>query len=159
MDKVIWHLWHTFDTVWKKRTPLFKNTTLQKWHPTSMASHNYFIGYLKYYQFKTLLIEQTLPIRHRKEIRIPFWTGRNLILKPNVHESESWSTFKNFLLKITHLNPWKIAITFGHFFARCVFFVRCHYFQMALKDAILFGFIWWLLKQIIYCFTSSLKRD
>ena len=39
----------SIDTVLQKGTPLIKNTTSQKCNLTQMASHNYIIGFLKYY--------------------------------------------------------------------------------------------------------------
>ena len=139
---------------------------MQKWHPTWMASNNYIIGFLKHYQFNNLLIKPTPTIRYRRVIRISLWSGKNLTLKSNYHESEQYNKFKNFLLKITQAQS-LANITFGHFFARCAIFVRhhfcgyhmclfqveylpcaifvrCHYFQMTLKGAIFVGFIWLL---------------
>ena len=122
-----------------------KNTTLQKWHPTWMASHNSIIGFLKYYQFNTLQVEPTPTIRHRRVIRISLST-----LKSNDHESKSYNKFKSFLLKITHLSPWLgifsqgVPVFWGTIFCAChiclfqveylpcAIFVRCH-FQMTLK--------------------------
>ena len=67
---------------------------------------------------------------------------KNLSLKSNDHEFESYNKLKNLLLKITQLSPWQINS--GDFFARCAIFVRHHYFQMALKGTIFVGCIWWL---------------
>ena len=112
---------------YKNGTPLIKNSTSQKWHPTSIAFHNYIIGFLKYHQFNTLLIESTPAIGHKIVIRIPLCSGKKLTLKLNDHESVSHNKFKNFLLKITQLSPWQIAITSGHFFAGCAIFLRKHF--------------------------------
>ena len=101
-----------------------------------MASHNYIVGFLKYYQFNTLLIEPTPTIRHRRVIRIPLWSGKNSTLKSNDHEFESYNKFKNFLLKITLRIPWQIE-PWGIFsqakpFLSGTIFCECHIclFQM-----------------------------
>ena len=69
-----------------------------------MTSHNYIIGFLKYYQH--LLIEPTLATtRHRRVPRISFWRGKTSALKSHDHESESNKKIKIFFSKITHLSP------------------------------------------------------
>ena len=39
MAKATLHLWHSLKLYYKKGTPLIKNSTSQKWHPTQMAPH------------------------------------------------------------------------------------------------------------------------
>ena len=39
MAKATLHLWHSLTQFYKKGTPLIKNTTSQKWHPTEIAPH------------------------------------------------------------------------------------------------------------------------
>ena len=64
-----------------------------------MISHNYIIGFLKYYY--TLLVEPASTIRHSIVIGISLWSGKKLTFKSHDHESESYNKFKNFLLKIS----------------------------------------------------------
>ena len=75
-----------------------------------MASHNYIIGFLKYYLPIQHPLNRTYPsIRHRIVIRISlFWIGKNVTLISNDHEPESYNKFMNSLLKITKLSPWQI---------------------------------------------------
>ena len=80
---------------YKNGTPLIRNSTSQKFPSTTMASHNYIIGFLKYKQFNTLLVESTPAIGHKIIIRIPLYSGKNLTLKLNDHESESHNKFKS----------------------------------------------------------------
>ena len=55
-------------------------------------------------------------------IGISLWSGKNSILKSHDHEWESYNKFKNPLLKISQVSPWQINC--GHFFVRCVNFLR-----------------------------------
>ena len=130
----------------------------------------------------TLLKKHTPAIRHRRVKRISLWSGKNLTLKSHDHESGSYNKFKNFLLKITQFScPWQI--NFGHFlllhkvcllwgtifcgchiclfqveYLSCAIFIRCHYFQMALKCLNFVVCSDGCQTVIIYCFISSLKR-
>ena len=81
---------------YKNGTPLIRNSTSQKFHSAAMAFHNYIIGFLKYKQFNTLLVESTPAIGHKIIIRIALCSGKNLTLKLNDHESESHNKFKNY---------------------------------------------------------------
>ena len=116
-----------------------KNKISQKWHLKT-----YITGFLKCY----LPVELTSTIRRKLE---------NLFWKSDGHGSESYSKFKNSLLKITQLCPclannlWTFFCKACYFckapffwvlhlfildgvFVMCIF-IRWHYFQMALKGA------------------------
>ena len=69
-----------------------------------MASHNYIIGFLKYYHH---LANRTYTYKQTQESNknVTLWSGRNLTLKSLDHASESYNKFKNVLLKITQLSP------------------------------------------------------
>ena len=117
----------------------------------------------------TLLIEPTPTIRHMRVIEISLWNRKNSALKSHDHESELNNKFKHLISEITQLSR-PCQITFGHLFELhkivpflqgtvfcgyhiCLLqvaylsyavFVRCHYFQIALKCAIFVMCIWWL---------------
>ena len=116
----------------------------------------------------TLLIEPTPTIRYMRVIEILLWSIKNSALKSHDHESESNNKSTHLILKINQLSRPR-QITFGHIFElhkivpflqgtvfcgyhicvlqveylSCVIFVRCHYFQIALKGAIFVMCIWW----------------
>ena len=111
----------------QKGIPLIKNTTSQKWHPTWMASYNYIIGFLKYCQFSTLLIESTPTIRHIQE------SNKNITLewkKLDFKNQWPWvwiiQQISEFPFK-NHLAQSLANITFRHFFVRCVIFLKHHF--------------------------------
>ena len=131
-----------------------------------MTSNNQIIGFLKYYQHPANNKTYFTKIRHRRVPRISFWSGKISTLKSHGHQSESYNKLKNFLLKslcsfLGKYNLWAffskvcyfckapcfvvsyLSISGGVF--AIAIFVRCHYFQMALKGAIFVGCIWWSL--------------
>ena len=97
------------------KTPPYKNGTQHKWHLTTCITN-------------ILLIELTHTVRHMRLLGISP-RSRNLTLNSHDHESESYSKFKNFLLKIIDLSPWQIIL--GYFLARCAIFVNHHVFWVS----------------------------
>ena len=73
-----------------------------------MASQNYIVGFLKYYNTLLIIEPTSTTIRHRRVPRASFWSGKISVSKSHDHESESYKKFKNFLLKITQLSPWQM---------------------------------------------------
>ena len=84
------------------KIPLPKNGTQNKWHLTTTL--------LVFWSTTNILLIEPIPttIKHRRVPGISFWIGKNLTLKSHDHESESYNTFKNFILKITLLSPCQI---------------------------------------------------
>ena len=109
------------DTVLHKiGTPLIKNTTSQKWHPTQMTSHKNRISQLHYRNYPRL--KTTPTIKHRRTKWISAWSGKNSALKSHDHESELYKKIKNSL---TQFSRWQT--TFSHYLVRCS--IKDHFFK------------------------------